>query len=274
MTYQLAGLQSGREAVCCLGFCLASITSSAFCLALGSIAPRSTAILPLAVLLILLFLLFGGILLARAPAFFAYISYFRASYHMLVANEFQGQSFKFDPNGLDADFKNLSGEEWMRLLHIESRPVQEQAAWLIGWALVYVLCTWTALVIQTTRISSRCPSFNSKEPEAADEAFVSCLDGLISPTNMANFVVDKDEDALNLYLHCASTGSGTLPPPSGSLPSGPASFPRLRLGPTAALEKDGIEASKVGESVTSPSALQLADKTFDDETQSIEEALD
>lgn len=276
VTYQLAGLQAGREAVCCLGFCLASITSSAFCLALGSIAPRSTAILPLAVLIILLFLLFGGVLLARAPAFFAYISYFRASYHMLVANEFQGQSFKFDPNGLDADFKDLSGEEWMRLLHIESRPVQEQAAWLIGWAVVYVLCTWTALVLQTTRISSRCPYFKSKEPEAAEEAFVSCLDGLISPTNMANFVVDKDqdEDALNLYLHSASTISGTLPPPSGSIPSGTASFPPLRLGPTAGLEKDAVEAFKEGESVTSPSALQLADTRSDDETQPVEAPLE
>eukprot|EP00931_Biecheleriopsis_adriatica_P050298 TRINITY_DN29115_c0_g2_i1.p1 TRINITY_DN29115_c0_g2~~TRINITY_DN29115_c0_g2_i1.p1 ORF type:complete len:1606 (-),score=313.23 TRINITY_DN29115_c0_g2_i1:186-5003(-) len=146
-TYQLAGLAPGREAACCLGFCLASLASATFCLALGALAPRSRALLPVAVLLQLLFLLFGGILLSKAPRLLAYISYFRASYHLLVANEFRGQRFAFDPNGVEADFKEMSGEEWMRLLHIEDRAAAEQALWLIGWTLAYVVIAWAALAL-------------------------------------------------------------------------------------------------------------------------------
>mmetsp|Transcript_81398 Transcript_81398/g.143694 ORF Transcript_81398/g.143694 Transcript_81398/m.143694 type:complete len:1646 (-) Transcript_81398:190-5127(-) len=147
--YQLVGLVPGREAVCCLGFCLASLASSAFCMAMGAAAPRSTALLPVAVLMILLFLLFGGILLSRAPAVFGYASYFRASYHMLVANEFKGQFFKFDPSGFEADFEDFAGEEWMRLLHIQDRAVGEQVGWLLGWTVVYVLFAWAALALQS-----------------------------------------------------------------------------------------------------------------------------
>ena len=31
LVYVFAGLQSGREAVCCAGFCLASLVASTFC---------------------------------------------------------------------------------------------------------------------------------------------------------------------------------------------------------------------------------------------------
>merc|ERR1712060_175557 len=133
MGYPLAGLHEAREATCLLALVLASLAASTFCLALGALAPRSAIGLPLAVLLLLVGLLFGGCLISDAPHWLASMSFFRASYEMLVANEFQGSTFLFDPVGIEKDFDPLPGEEWLRLLHFEIRPVVENAAVLLGW---------------------------------------------------------------------------------------------------------------------------------------------
>merc|ERR1712007_45286 len=66
--YPMAGLQGGREPVFLFGLCLVSFSSSAFCMMLGSVAPRSGATLPLAVLLILIFLLFGSPMINDPPS--------------------------------------------------------------------------------------------------------------------------------------------------------------------------------------------------------------
>eukprot|EP00930_Biecheleria_cincta_P046172 TRINITY_DN31849_c0_g1_i1.p1 TRINITY_DN31849_c0_g1~~TRINITY_DN31849_c0_g1_i1.p1 ORF type:complete len:1676 (+),score=254.67 TRINITY_DN31849_c0_g1_i1:65-5092(+) len=142
--YFLSGLRSGGEAACCLAFCLASMASSAFCLFLGALAPRSASVLPVAVLLILLFLLFGGVLL-RSGSAIVFLSYFHASYNWLVANEFRGLIFKSDFEDVAAEIRDISGEEWMRLLNIQQLGAGYQACRLLGWTVFYVLAAWLAL---------------------------------------------------------------------------------------------------------------------------------
>lgn len=156
IVYLLAGLQPGREAVCCLGFCLASFVASTFCLALGATAPRSGAVLPLAVLLILLFLLIGGPLLATQQGVLRNVSIFRASFNMLSANEMRGMVFKFDPEGVVTTLGERSGEDWMTDLGIQDNPVHEEVGWLLGWSFFYVLFAWLVLTLQ----SVNWPSFS------------------------------------------------------------------------------------------------------------------
>lgn len=148
LVYLLAGLQPGREAVCCLGFCLASFVASTFCLALGATAPRSGSVLPLAVLLILLFLLVGGPLLATTEGGLRNISIFRASFNMLSANEMRGMVFLFDPEGVVTTLGERSGEDWMTDLGIQDNPVLEEVGWLLGWSFFYVVFAWLVLVLQ------------------------------------------------------------------------------------------------------------------------------
>lgn len=157
IVYMLAGLQPGREAVCCLGFCLASLVGSTFCLALGATAPRSGAVLPLAVLLILLFLLIGGPLLATQQGALRNFSIFRASFNMLSANEMRGLVFEFDPEGVVTTLGSRTGEDWMMDLGIQDNPVHEEIGWLLGWSSFYVLFAWLVLVLQSE--SAIWPSF-------------------------------------------------------------------------------------------------------------------
>lgn len=134
--------------MCCLGFCLASFVASTFCLALGATAPRSGSVLPLAVLLILLFLLVGGPLLATTEGGLRNISIFRASFNMLSANEMRGMVFLFDPEGVVTTLGERSGEDWMTDLGIQGNPVLEEVGWLLGWSFFYVVFAWLVLVLQ------------------------------------------------------------------------------------------------------------------------------
>jgi len=144
--YPLAVLQEGREGLYFLALCLASLASSALCLALGALAPRSGAVLPMAVLVLLAYLLFGGIMLNDPPPLLEHLSYFRESYHLLVANELEGLSFRFDPKGMAKAFKDLPGSEWLQLLHIDAAAdAPRQLGLLFGWVAAYTLLAWAAL---------------------------------------------------------------------------------------------------------------------------------
>lgn len=143
--YPLAGLHPGREGVCLIGLCMASMASSAFCLALGAVAPRSAATLPLAVLLLLVFLLLGGVMLRDASPWLASTSFFRASYHLLVSNEFRGLEFAFRPAGINRDFTPLSGEEWLRLLKIDAAPEVQHIFVLLLFCTCFTIFAWLAL---------------------------------------------------------------------------------------------------------------------------------
>ncbi|CAE7547485.1 atrA [Symbiodinium necroappetens] len=153
LVYLLAGMHPGREAVCCLGFCLASFVSSTFCLALGATAPRSGVVLPLAVLLILIFLLFGGPLLASGDDVLRNISIFRASFNMLAANELRGLDFVFDPEGVSTTLGSRSGEDWMTDLGIKDNPIGEEVGWLLGWSFFYILVAWAVLAARSVTSS-------------------------------------------------------------------------------------------------------------------------
>lgn len=143
--YKLAGLQEGRELLCLVTLCLASVCSSMFCFALGALTPRSPVGLPIAVLLLLVFLLFGGALVRDAPVWMTAISYFQYSYQLLVANEFQGLDFVFDPEGVAGDFGTISGEEWLDLLNFKQSRGPGEVFILMGFAVGYVCLAWLAL---------------------------------------------------------------------------------------------------------------------------------
>jgi len=143
--YPLAGLHPGREGPFLAALCLASLCSSALCLALGAAAPRSAAGLPLAVLLLLLFLLFGGVMLSEAPSWLVNASYFRSSYQLLVANELSGLMFKFDPVGISKTFDPVAGTEWMRLLHLNDAALAEHVGVLFAWAFCFICVAWALL---------------------------------------------------------------------------------------------------------------------------------
>eukprot|EP00439_Symbiodinium_sp_Y106_P086225 s228_g31.t4 len=153
IVYLLASMHPGREAVCCLGFCLASFVSSTFCLALGATAPRSGVVLPLAVLLILIFLLIGGPLLASGNDVLRNISIFRASFNMVAANEMRGLDFVFDPEGVVTTLGSRSGEDWMTDLGIRDNPVGEEVGWLLGWSFFYILVAWAVLAARSVTSS-------------------------------------------------------------------------------------------------------------------------
>jgi len=149
IVYFLASMHPGREVVCCLGFCLASFVASTFCLALGATAPRSGVVLPLAVLLILIFLLFGGPLLASGDDVLRRVSIFRASFNMMAANELRGLDFVFDPEGVVTELESRSGEDWMTDLGIQDNPVGEEVGWLLGWSFFYILLAWVVLAARS-----------------------------------------------------------------------------------------------------------------------------
>jgi len=149
--YPLAGLHDGRAIICIVGLCLASLASSTFCLALGALAPRSAVGLPVAVLMLLIFLLFGGVMLSDAPDWLASLSYFRASYHLLVRNEFMGSMFEFDPAGISKKFNPLPGEEWLRLLHFSDVSVAQDIVVLLAWSAAFVAFAWAALLVGSCR---------------------------------------------------------------------------------------------------------------------------
>lgn len=154
--YQMVGLQAGREGICLLAFCLTSLASSTICLALGAIAPRSGVLLPVAVLLLQIFLLFGGVLMNKAPGGLSDISYFRASYQMMVANEFEGLSFRFNPKSIATELSSLTGEEWMRLLNVSSVGCGVHICVLLAWAVAYALVAWAALALGNGRLRRAC----------------------------------------------------------------------------------------------------------------------
>ncbi|CAJ1332976.1 unnamed protein product [Effrenium voratum] len=158
--YWLAGMQPGREAVCVLGFCLASFVASTFCLALGATAPRSGAVLPVAVLMILLFLLVGGPLLATQNNGIRNLSIFRASFNMLAANEMRGTVFAFDPEGIVTTLGSRTGEDWMFDLGVKDNPVHMEIGWLLGWSFFYILCAWIVLALPAVRLPSFSASTN------------------------------------------------------------------------------------------------------------------
>merc|ERR1712176_1653568 len=144
--YPLAVLHPGRELLFLLGLCLLSFVSSTLCMALGALAPRSAAALPVAVLMLLVYLLFGSILMSKTPPTLKAISYFSSSYAMLVKNEFSGLWFQFDPKGVaEADFEQISGDEWMRLLGVADVSSGQLISALLGWAACYILIAWAAL---------------------------------------------------------------------------------------------------------------------------------
>jgi len=149
--YPLAGLQDGRATICLIGLCLASLASSMFCLALGALAPRSAVGLPLAVLMLLIFLLFGGVMLSDAPEWLASLSYFRSSYNLFVRNEFMGASFVFDPVGLSKKFDPIPGEEWLRLLHFDDISAIQDIGVLLAWSAAFLTFAWAALLVGSYR---------------------------------------------------------------------------------------------------------------------------
>jgi len=149
--YPLAGLHGGRIVTFLTALCLASLTSSTFCLWIGAMSPRSAVGLPLAVLSLLIFLLFGGVMLSDAPAWLASMSYFRASYNMLVTNEFLGLTFDFDPQGIEKDFDALPGAEWLRLLHFTVVPNATNIAVLISYSVGFVCLAWATLSMPRCR---------------------------------------------------------------------------------------------------------------------------
>merc|ERR1711879_104347 len=111
----------------------------------GALAPRSAVTLPLAVLLLLVFLLFGGVMLAGAPFGLASLSFFHASCHLLVSNEFTGLQFLFDPDGIEKDFDSLPGEEWLRLLHFSNGSGGQDVGALVILSGLFVVVAWAAL---------------------------------------------------------------------------------------------------------------------------------
>jgi len=145
--YPVAGLHEGRIMVFLQAIILTSASSSSFCLAMGSLSPRSAIGLPLAVLMILIFLLFGGVMLAGAPSWVGWVSFYHTSYRMLAANELTNASFRFNPKGVDKEFDAIPGEEWMRLLNLDTKSNTENVTILIGWIIFFTACSWVALAV-------------------------------------------------------------------------------------------------------------------------------
>merc|ERR1712039_989768 len=105
--------------------------SSSMCMAIGTVAPRSGGTLPVAVLVLLLWLLFGSVLMSDPPP----ISYFQNSYRLLMTNEFIDLWFVFDPEGVEAKFDLLSGSEWLMHLDVPSEiPHLEHIYRLLSWS--------------------------------------------------------------------------------------------------------------------------------------------
>jgi len=148
LIYHYVELHEGRIVPFLTALSLCSWASSCFCLWIGSMSPRSAVGLPFAVLMLLLFLLFGGVLVSGAPLWLTEASYFGASYNIMVRNEFEGLTFKFDPkHSVRVDDIFVSGELFMSVLRIKDIPVSENIFKLVAFCSGFAVLSWLSLAI-------------------------------------------------------------------------------------------------------------------------------
>jgi len=151
--YPMVGLRAGGAAVCLIILCLGSTGSAAFCQMTGALFPVSMLTLPMTVMFLLIFALFGGATVNTSDLgflgqVFKILSFYRPIYVALISNEFRGTSFEFDPVGYeDVDLEPLTGEQWMFYLGVEMEP---PAGFFVGvavaWSFFYILVALLAQV--------------------------------------------------------------------------------------------------------------------------------
>ena len=153
ITYYMIGLREGVEHFVWMAFILVlvNVNATALCMAIGAIVPSMAVGNLLAVLIMLFFMLFGGLLLNRStvgPMFLWLkdLSFFNYAYEAILVNQLEGTITHFETGpGVTVE---LTGQAVLEKLDLEYSHFSRDVGVLCGMAAGYVLLAYVMLRVR------------------------------------------------------------------------------------------------------------------------------
>jgi ABC-type multidrug transport system permease subunit len=152
VTYYMIGYHPGLKHFLyySMAMVLVGVVSTSMCLAISSSCPSLSMANLIAILILLFYLLFGGLLANKASIpsairWFKWLSFLNYAYEILMVNELSGTSIYFDPQDYNVKPMNVNGEVFLKQFDMDAARLQSDIFTLLGMICFYLLLSYTFL---------------------------------------------------------------------------------------------------------------------------------